>query len=554
MMKEVIMLVFMLILCLSPVFLQGYETIWTSNFAQEENYGYTGNDLYLPTDEWNIDKQGISLEYTYFKVKNGLLEGKNFDCSYQLNDNNRGIIWQSKVISLNAELDYYCNFHFDTSDNWDIGNSSSTNDFVKIGYYDDNNQYQQIYYQCGSTERKIIGHQISNTSQCRLVVEVDNTSSSEIFSLYSVELYRETHLGDSRDLIISKLCSPEYENRQDRYIQITNVGNHLVSLSEYKLEALHSNRVIKTWFLDGFILPSQSLIIGDAETNSFFCHIASNSWTSHNSFWAGKPSYNDGAQIQQTNSRQITDKVVGINFENGFAQRDFSSLIASDETDTDAWSFQEIDSVEESSPGEFDFEQTLPVTFLNTSISLIDDSYIFNWTSQEEANLIGYNIYFNPIMDLNNAIKINSHIIFANNSVQQNTYSYNLTELSSSGFLWIEVNYVNQAFSYSEAVYFERISEDQDDNLLSSIPSNSINLYPNPSSSQTFLFIENKKWNIRKLRIYNIKGQVVGELNIKEKQDKYDLSKISRNLTSGIYFVQVEFDNLKISKKLILTK
>lgn len=548
-------MVFLIIALLSsPLFVQAYEIVWRTSFENEEGYGYNGDNLYLPTNEWSIDLRGTSLSDRYYKVENGILEGERFFCSYQLNDNLEGVIWQSREILLNANQDYYCLFSLGTSSNWDQGYTDLLCDFIKLGYYDDNQNYHQVYLKDGVTNRGRITGMIRNTSSCKLVVEVDMNAYDEFFHLISAGIYKATSLGNSSDLIISKLCSPSYFEKNERYIQITNIGSQLIDLSHYSLEAVHNNNVLKTWDLQGLIIPKESLVIGDTDADDLFCDIGDNTWSRKNLSWQGIATDNDGAQLVRANSKEITDKVIGVNFNNGYAVRDYSALLATNETDPSSWNYYEIDSASQSYPGVFDFDQSLPVELLSTNFLFTDAGFSFTWTSQQETNLLGYNLYYWSREDLAMAIKVNSHMIFANNSVQFNSYSYPLTELASSGYLWLEIVSSNQASIFTKATYYNKDNLADNQDALEIIDSEIIAVYPNPFGLGALLEIKQKQEEIEQICLYNIKGQLVGEITVQKTVGKYKLDKVTANLASGIYFLQVKFKNSVINKKLILTK
>ncbi len=548
------MIFLILILLFSPLAIQGYELVWRTNFENEEGYGYNGDELYLPTNEWSIDLRGTSIDNTSYMVEDDCLTGRAFYCSSHLGSNQQGIIWQSREISLNNNQDYYCIFHFGTSDNWDLGTEGLLCDFIKLGYYDDEQNYHLIYFKDGKSDRCKISAIISNTTSCRITVEVDCTAQSEVFSLFSVVLCSDTCLGDSSELIISKLCSPDYFSRNEKYFQITNVGDHLINLADYELEAIHTNRVLNNWDLTGMILPRETLIIGDIDARTFTCQIGNSTWSSRNVVWQGIPSYNDGVLIIRSNTREVTDRVVGINFNNGFAERDYTTLLASSETDPSSWSYQEVTSAAESSPGEFDYEQTLPVSLLTTNFVLANDGYLFKWTTEEESDLIGYNIYFSLNQYIREACKINSQIIYAHNSVQTNDYEYSLAEIDNSGYLWLEVLSIDQTNSFSDPIYFNKTFSQDDPEINNLITPLKLSIYPNPFSGQAFLEIKNNNQEAKKILLYNIKGQLVGNIKPQVTNNKYCLGKTMEHLPSGIYFLQVDFNDSKIIKKLILTK
>lgn len=551
------MVIILLALLLFPALSEGYEHVWGTDFTNEEGYGYYGNELNLPTDEWFIDLRGVSLETTsnpsWFRVDNGILEGTGFKCSYQLNTNGVGIVWKSRIISLDPEKTYYADFHLGTSDNWDGYATLVNSDFVRIGYYDMNEDFIQIFENSGDTARNKFTGIISNTQQCQLVVEVDCNAQSEIFRLLSANLYYDSSLGDNSELIITKLAAPADLNLNNRYIQITNISDHLINLEPFSLDAIYRNGVRYTWDMSGIILPRKSLVIGDLDASMFICDIGKPNWSRNNTLWTGEPQNNDGGQLVIDNTREITDKVVGLNFYQGFVERKSSSLLASEETDLDGWTYQSIENASESLPGTFIIDETLPISLYNTNFTFNNFEYMLNWTTAGESNLIGYNLFFAQDSNLASAVQINPQIILAQNSVQSNHYSYPLSEIDSPGFLWIEAISIGQAHTFSEPIIYSDYLPDETD-IIEIVQACQINVFPNPTTAATYIKVKNSQETVTEINIYNLKGQLVGQIIPRSSSDSHNITAITKNLSSGIYFVATKFPSKIITKKLILTK
>ncbi len=550
------MIIILLVLLFSPIISDAYEIIWETEFLNENGYGYDGAELYLPTEEWSIDLQGASLSEDstpdWFKVSNGVLEGRDYDCSSQLNTTNTGVLWKSRIITLDNNKTYLVDFSLETSNNWDIS-SIGVSDFVRIGYIDDNHLFKIIYEKTGITERCKISDFISNTTECQLIIEVDSNSNNEIFKLFSVNLYYDTSLGDSSELIITKLCSPATSNYNNRYIQITNAGNHIIDLSPFTLESIYQNNVLFSWLLTGLILPSESLVIGDVDATEFFCHIGKSNWSSRSVVWEGIPSNHDGAQLVINNVREVTDRVVGVNFFEGYTERNASNLLATQETNTAIWNFFTVSSAADSHPGEYLIDETLPISFYSTEFSWNNSGYLFSWTTYGESNLIGYNLYFSEVSQLSNSIKINPEIISAQNSLHYNAYSFSLAEIESDGYLWLEVISFDEPSSFSQP--FNILFSNQDfQDTIEIVQYPEVTLFPNPSSHDSFIKVRNSSDRITEISVFNIKGQLVGKIKSPPNSDIYDIQSITNKLSSGIYFVSSKLKTKIVTKKLILTK
>ena len=78
--------------------------------------------------------------------------------------------------------------------------------------------------------------------------------------------------------------------------------------------------------------------------------------------------------------------------------------------------------------------------------------------------------------------------------------------------------------------------------------SQSINIYPNPSESQSYLQLNNQTPTGGELIIYDIKGAIVNRQKITNPIEKIDLTK----LLKGQYKLVYTKDKLRISKNLII--
>lgn len=82
------------------------------------------------------------------------------------------------------------------------------------------------------------------------------------------------------------------------------------------------------------------------------------------------------------------------------------------------------------------------------------------------------------------------------------------------------------------------------------VDENLITIYPNPASYIVNLKIQNSNNELLKLNIYNALGILVKTLSISKKENQVNVS----DLTNGIYFTTVSFDNFTAKQKLVINK
>ena len=78
-------------------------------------------------------------------------------------------------------------------------------------------------------------------------------------------------------------------------------------------------------------------------------------------------------------------------------------------------------------------------------------------------------------------------------------------------------------------------------------------VYPNPTNSIVNARI-NGVTGATSINVVNIAGQVVAKDNVTLDGSEYIYSREVRNLTPGVYFIQVKGENTTLSKKLVISK
>jgi len=91
-------------------------------------------------------------------------------------------------------------------------------------------------------------------------------------------------------------------------------------------------------------------------------------------------------------------------------------------------------------------------------------------------------------------------------------------------------------------------------NESSLIFTNISNVYPNPSSSKSFISLTVSKTELASVSIINALGATVSSKSVELNNGKNVVSLDSENLNSGIYFVTITSGGQKITKKITISK
>jgi len=130
----------------------------------------------------------------------------------------------------------------------------------------------------------------------------------------------------------------------------------------------------------------------------------------------------------------------------------------------------------------------------------------------------------------------------------------NLEQLDSSGEFNVCYVSVNLTANSETIVSIESIPASSDDEDIIDQKS-SFQIYPNPVSSQTTIKYQIKKSGNVKIKVFNLKGQLV-EVLVSENQNAgfYSLDWNVQDLSSGIYFMKFSSDGVSKIKKCLVMK
>ncbi len=206
-------------------------------------------------------------------------------------------------------------------------------------------------------------------------------------------------------------------------------------------------------------------------------------------------------------------------------------------------------------------DSTLPVELSSFTVSLNAYNKVqLIWVSQSETNLLGYRVYRGRSQDYNLAIQV-SDLIAATNSSQQQTYLFEDKELAESGtyYYWLEHQELEGSCHLHGPLtidYQDALGETPEIPVVNGFAS----VYPNPFNPSTRISYGLAKASDFSLKIYNLKGQVVKNLDGGSKNKGYYTAtwngKDDNNLTcaSGIYFLVLQIGEKTFTRKAILAK
>ncbi|MBC8385760.1 MAG: lamin tail domain-containing protein [Candidatus Cloacimonetes bacterium] len=153
------------------------------------------------------------------------------------------------------------------------------------------------------------------------------------------------------DIIVSEMCDPLSDYRNDRFIEIYNSGTASVDLSGWSIVAVGNSSDIFTWNLSGNIVAGDALVCGDATTTDVFdVDFTDEGWSDSNSTWNGK--VGDGAKLMDDNRSLVDYAVVDDTaFENKTYVRNPDIINPNTSYDINEWTGTPVDQSSDASPG-----------------------------------------------------------------------------------------------------------------------------------------------------------------------------------------------------------
>ncbi len=165
------------------------------------------------------------------------------------------------------------------------------------------------------------------------------------------------------------------------------------------------------------------------------------------------------------------------------------------------------------------------------------------WTTVDESELIGYNLYRSSTNDIDDAVQINSNIIAAMNA-EEAEYSFQDTAPTGYYYYWLEIVALDGNMEMTYPLYHGVVSNDEP-----TIPEYT-NLqvepnYPNPFNPVTTISFTLAEESHASVDVFNIKGEKVRVLsNERMSAGSHNLvwdgsDDMGNTLSSGIYFCRV---------------
>jgi hypothetical protein len=209
--------------------------------------------------------------------------------------------------------------------------------------------------------------------------------------------------------------------------------------------------------------------------------------------------------------------------------------------------------------------QTLPVTLSNFTAVVTSENFVnIAWTAETETNHSGYNIYRNEAKDLDNAIKINAHLIDQGSEIgTQNNYFYTDFEVYTNivYYYWLESVSLNGASDFYGPLTVT-IGDPTQEPLPPVVPmvTKLYNAFPNPFNPNTNIRYSLKEAGKVNIEIYNMKGQRIKAYHQEHNAPGYyqvswdGRDENGRVVSSGIYLYRLTTGKYTAAKKMILAK
>lgn len=190
----------------------------------------------------------------------------------------------------------------------------------------------------------------------------------------------------------------------------------------------------------------------------------------------------------------------------------------------------------------------LQTTFLSQYVEVLEDNQLeLNWKIMSNPNIRQFNIYFSEFRNFTTALKIAT---ISPNNADQTDFSYiNSSPTIQEHYYWIEIVYSDNSSEITSSIP----SSQQDDPYDPPQHSEAISLYPNPFQEELNISIDSQ--NEYKIRIYNLKGQLIDKLIYKANKSQPLIWKTDsindKNLANGIYILEFSSGSIINTRKIM---
>lgn len=210
----------------------------------------------------------------------------------------------------------------------------------------------------------------------------------------------------------------------------------------------------------------------------------------------------------------------------------------------------------------FTDDSTLPVELSAFDAVLLNTNNVqLNWTTQTEANMIGYNIYRANDENQANSIRVNNETIVATNTSSEHNYSFTDYGIEEGEYYyWLQSVEANNETEMHGPVYLVYTLDNNVPNPEYQYQHNLIGAYPNPFNPSTSIQYELAGAADVQIAIYNAKGQKVKTfIDSHSKKGTYSVhwngkDENGKFVNSGVYFYTMTAGKTTQSKKMLLVK
>lgn len=206
-------------------------------------------------------------------------------------------------------------------------------------------------------------------------------------------------------------------------------------------------------------------------------------------------------------------------------------------------------------------EGQVPVTLSYFSAGMSANNMVnLHWTSQSEANLMGYYLLRSDLSEISSASVV-SPLIPGTNTSETHNYSYTDTDVYQEGtyYYWLQsMDYDGTTMYYGPVSIDYTLPVDGPPVIPTFTELKAV--YPNPFNPQAFIPFSLKDAADVSLKIYNSRGQIVRDFNLgatNPGEYRIEWNGTDNNgqiLANGIYYVRMQAGKEMFQRKAVLIK
>jgi hypothetical protein len=210
-------------------------------------------------------------------------------------------------------------------------------------------------------------------------------------------------------------------------------------------------------------------------------------------------------------------------------------------------------------------DSSLPVELSAfNAIQVGTNSVRIHWVTQSETEILGYNIFKNTALEIQNSQKLNNLLIDSNNSTITENYDYVDEDVfpKTQYYYWLQSVEMSGKMELFGPISFV-ISESGGNSGNNQNQFFQIKLgknYPNPFNPRTTINFSLDENQFTEINIFNIRGELVK--NLYHKVAQKGLNSIAwngkdnedREVAGGIYFYKMKTENYQSIRRMVLLK